>query len=84
MYENDGSLIRLSRCAATRPFYPEREERGCRGNAKSLLCDQAPCGSFGHPIILDHRVPPHSGTTFAVPVRSQFRSGAKLLSFPPP
>ena len=67
MYENDGPLIRLAGRTATRPFDPERKERGCRGNAKSLLCYQAPCRSFGHPIVLDHRVPPHSGRTFAVP-----------------
>jgi hypothetical protein len=58
MYENDGPLIRLARRAATRPFDPERKEDGRRGNAKSLLCDQAPCRSFGHPIVLDHRVLP--------------------------
>jgi hypothetical protein len=67
MYENDGPLIRLARCPATRPFDPERKECGCRGNAKSLLCDQAPYRSFGHPIVLDHRVPPRSGRAFAVP-----------------
>ncbi len=67
MDENDGPLIRLARRAAMRPFYPERKERGCRGDAKSLLCDRAPCRSFGHPIVLDHRVPPHSGRAFAVP-----------------
>jgi hypothetical protein len=67
MYENDGPLIWLARRAATRPFDPERKERGCRGNAKRLLSDQAPCRSFGHLIVLDHRVPPHSGRTFAVP-----------------
>jgi hypothetical protein len=64
MYENDGSLIRLARRAATRVLDPERKERGCRGNAKSLLCDRAPCRSFGHPIVLDHRVPPHSVRSF--------------------
>jgi len=67
MYENDGPLIRLARRAATRPFDPEGKEGGCRGKAKSLLCDRAPCRSFGHPIVLDHRVPPHSGRTIAVP-----------------
>ena len=67
MYENDGPLIRLARRTAMRPFDPERKERGCRGNAKSFLCDQAPCRSFGHLVVLDHRVPPHSGRTFAVP-----------------
>jgi hypothetical protein len=67
VYENDGSLIRLARRAATRRFDPERKERGCRGNAKDLLCNRAPCRSFGRPIVLDHRVPPHSGRTFAAP-----------------
>ena len=57
MYENDGPLIRLARRAAVRPFDPERKEHGCRGKAKSLLCDQAPRRSFRHPIVLDHRVP---------------------------
>jgi hypothetical protein len=66
MYENDGPLIRLARRAATRPFDPERKEDGRRGNAKSLLCDQAPCRSFGHPIVLDHRVLPHSRRMFAM------------------
>ena len=77
MYENDGPLIRLPRRAATRPFDPERKERGCRGNAESLLCDQAPCRSLGHPIVLDHRVPPHSGRTFAVP-----SNGSRLSCVP--
>ena len=67
MDENDGPLIRLTRRAATRSFNPERKERRCRGNTNSLLRDRAPCGSFGHLIVLDHRVPPHSGWTFAVP-----------------
>ena len=67
MYENDGPLIRLARRAATRPFDSKRKERGCRGNAKSLLCDQAPCWSFGHPIVLDHHVLPHSRGMLAVP-----------------
>ena len=67
MDENDGPLILLARRAATRPFDPEREERGCRGNTKSLLRDRVPCRSFGHLIVLDHRVPPHSGRAFAVP-----------------
>jgi hypothetical protein len=67
MDENDGPLIQLARRAATRPFDPEREERDCRGNTESLLRDRVPCRSFGHPIVLDHRVPPHSGRTFAVP-----------------
>jgi len=60
MDENDGPLILLARRAAMRPFDPERKERGCCGNAKSLLCDQAPCRSFGYPIVLDHRILPHS------------------------
>jgi hypothetical protein len=67
MDENDGPLILVARRAATRPFDPEREERGCRGNTKSLLRDRVPCRSFGHLIVLDHRVPPHSGRAFAVP-----------------
>ena len=58
MYENDGPLIRLARRAAMRPLDPESKERGCRGNAKSLLCDQVPGRSFGHPIVLDHGSPP--------------------------
>ncbi len=57
MYENDGPLIRLARGASMRPSDPERKEQSCSGNAKSLLGDQVPCGSFGHPIVLDHRVP---------------------------
>ncbi len=65
MYENDGPLIRLARGASMRPSDPERKEQSCSGNAKSLLGDQVPCGSFGHPIVLDHRVP-HFGR-FAVP-----------------
>jgi hypothetical protein len=77
MYENDGPLIRLARRAATRRFDPERKERGCRGKAKSLLCDQAPCRSFGHPIVLDHRVPPHSGRMFAVPSNGSAFSGVR-------
>jgi hypothetical protein len=60
MNENDGPLIRLARRAAMRPFDPERKERGRRGNANSLLCDQVPCRSLGHPIVLDHGIPPHS------------------------
>ncbi len=67
MDENDGPLILVARRAATRPFDPEREERGCRGNTKSLLRDRVPCRSFGHLIVLDHGVPPHSGKTVAVP-----------------
>jgi hypothetical protein len=67
MDENDGPLILVARRAATRPFDPEREERGCRGNTKSLLRDRVPCRSFGHLIVLDHRVPPHPGRAFAVP-----------------
>ena len=67
MYENDGPLIRLARRAAPRPSDPEREESGCRGNTKSLLRNRVPCRSFGHPIILDHRVTPHPRRTFAVP-----------------
>ena len=58
MYENDGPLIRLARGASMRPSDPERKEQSCSGNAKSLLGDQVPCGSFGHPIVLDHRVLP--------------------------
>ncbi len=65
MYENDGPLIRLARGASMRPSDPERKEQSCSGNAKSLLGDQVPCGSFGHPIVLDHRVP-HFGRS-AVP-----------------
>jgi len=65
MYENDGPLIRLARGASMRPSDPERKEQSCSGNAKSLLGDQVPCGSFGYPIVLDHRVP-HFGR-FAVP-----------------
>ncbi len=67
MYENDGPLIRLARRAPTRPFDPEGKERSCGGNAESLLSDRLPCRSFGHLIVLDHRVPPHSGRAFAVP-----------------
>ena len=67
MDENDGPLILVARRAATRPFDPEREERSCRGNTKSLLRDRVPCRSFGYPIVLDHRVPPHSERAFAVP-----------------
>ena len=55
MYENDGPLIRLARGASMRPSDPERKEQSCSGNAKSLLGDQVPCGSFGHPLVLDHR-----------------------------
>ncbi len=62
MDENDGPLIRLARRATTRPSDPERKERGCGDNAKGLLSDQAPCRTFGHPIVLDHRVPPPFGT----------------------
>ena len=39
MYENDCPLIRLARGAAKRLFDSEGKEPGCRGNAKSLLCD---------------------------------------------
>jgi hypothetical protein len=67
MYEHNGPLIRLARRAATRAFDPERKERGRCANAKSLLCDRAPGRSFGHPIVLNHRDPPHSERTSAVP-----------------
>ncbi len=63
MYENDGPLMRLARRAATRPLDPEGKECGCRGNAKSLLCDQVPGRPVGHAIVLDHRVPPCFGGT---------------------
>ena len=65
MDENDGSLIWLARRAAVRPFDPKWKERACRDEAESLLGDQTPRRSFGHPIVLDHRVP-HFGR-FAVP-----------------
>src|SRR5262245_35445653 len=65
MYENNGPLIRPTRRAVRRPFDPEGKECGCRGNAKGLLCDQAPGRPFGRPIVLDHRVPPRSGRTLA-------------------
>ncbi len=57
MYENDGPLIRLARGASMRRSDPERKEQSCSGNAKSFLSDQVPCGSFGHPIVLDHVSP---------------------------
>jgi hypothetical protein len=56
--ENDGPLIRLARRALIRPFDPERKERSGRAKAESFLRDGAPCRSFGHPIVLDHGVPP--------------------------
>ena len=62
MDENDGSLIGLARRAAVRPSDSKRKERGCRNNAESLLGDQAPCRSLGHPIVLYHRVLPRPRT----------------------
>jgi hypothetical protein len=67
MYENDGPLIPSARRPVIRPLDPEREEGGGRGNAESLLRDEAPRRSFGHRIVLDHRIPPHAGRTSAVP-----------------
>ncbi len=66
VYQYDGPLIRLARCAATRAFDPEGKERGCCANAKSLLRDRAPSRSFGQSIVLDHRVSPHPEGTLAV------------------
>ncbi len=75
MYENDGPLIWLARRAATRPFDPEGKEGGSRGKAKSLLCDQVPCRSFGHPIVLDHRATPQPGRLLAAPLTERTPSG---------
>jgi hypothetical protein len=80
--ENDGPLIPLARRAAMRPFDPERKERGCCGEAKSLLCDRAPCRSFGYPIVLDHRVLPHFRSMFVVPPNVSDRAHSHVSKTP--
>lgn len=76
MDENDGPLIPSAGRAAMRPFDSEREQRGHRGDAKGLLCDQVPCRPFGHPIVLDHRVSPPFRKDFCGSVHWIGRSAA--------